>query len=690
MEEMTCRTICQYCYSGCGVLFHRGSDGTISVKGDPEHPANRGQLCAKGYSIPEVIQGKNRLRYPLRRKRNGFERISWEEALKIAADRLGEIRAAFGPLSLVRCSGAPVSYHARDGFRQFMGEFGSPNFASPASLCMMPRMTAFHAVLGQTRAEADYERANLVIFWGSNPLASERYSAFGSFNGMRQIIPGLKKRGARIIAIDPFRSETVQQADGWVKINLGSDTALGLAMIHAIIKDGLYDKAFVSEYTSGFEELAEYVQAYSPRWAEGITGISEKAIEDLAREYATTHPAAICDGNGLDMYTNGVDAVRTLAILMGLTGNLDVPGGNVFLPFAAQSALPTKAAPKEKRVGYERFPLFGEVPMVAIKEAILRDEADRPKAMIVHHTNPVLIHANEKRTRQALEKLDFLMVNEVVPTATSELADLILPMAAVIESHSYLAYSSAEGGYLALSRPLASPVGEARPVFDVEYELAERMGLHKDYPFRDTLSWLKFMIKPTGVTFERLEEEQIVYATPPVKHRKHMDKGFNTLSGKVDLHCQLFEANGYSPFPIPAEPAGERLGLHNTTDRGFSLIGSSRRPGQFIHTRFKYVESLNRMYPEPLVRIHPQDAAERGIREGDEVEVTSSQGKIRIKSKVEDNGKVGHVLVDFGWGNPTDGKASINSLTSDEYFNPVSGATPNRLFPCEVRKIERT
>lgn len=689
MEEMSGRTVCQFCYSGCGVLFHRSADGKITVKGDPEHPANRGQLCAKGYAIPEMLQGKNRLRYPLQKKKNGFERISWDEALKIAADKLGEIRSTFGPLSLARCAGAPVSYHARDGFRQFMGEFGSPNFASPASLCMMPRMTAFHAVLGQTRAEPDFERTRFVIFWGGNPLASERYSAFASFNGMRQIIPRLKKQGARIIAIDPFRSETVRQADDWVKINQGSDSALGLAMIHVIIKEGLYDKAFVSEYTHGFKELVEHVQACSPKWAAGITGLSEKAIEDLAREYATTKPAAICDGNGLDMYTNGVDAVRTLAILIGLTGNLDVPGGNVFLPFAAQSALPTKAAPKEKRVWYKTFPLFVEVPMIGIKEAILRDEENRPRAMIVHHTNPVLIHANEKRTREALKKLDFLMVNEVVPTATSEMADLVLPMAGVIESYSYLAYSSAEGGYLALSRPMANPPGEARTVFEVEYELAERMGLHRDFPFHDNLSWLKFMIKPTGVTFERLQEKQIVYATPPVKYRKHVDKGFNTPSGKVDFYSKLFDAHGYPPFPTYEEPAGERLGPHNTTEKGFPLIGSSRRSGQFIHTRFKYVETLSRTYPEPLVRIHPQDAAQRGITDGDEVEVASSQGKIRIKAKVEDLRQPGHVMVDFGWGNPTDGKASINTLVSDAYFNPVSGATPNRLFPCEVKKLEK-
>jgi anaerobic selenocysteine-containing dehydrogenase len=166
-----------------------------------------------------------------------------------------------------------------------------------------------------------------------------------------------------------------------------------------------------------------------------------------------------------------------------------------------------------------------------------------------------------------------------------------------------------------------------------------------------------------------------------------VDKGFNTQSGKVEFLCQSFEANGYPPFPVYEPPAGEPLGSHNTTEKGFSLIGSSRRPGNFIHTRFKYIETLSKMYPDPLVWIHPQDADERGISEGEEVEVTSDQGKIRITSKISDNVKSGHVWVDFGWGNPTDGRAGINSLTSDSYFNPVSGATPNRLFPCEVIKI---
>ncbi len=518
MKATATRTICQFCHTNCGLVIHRDDDGALSVRGDPDHPTNRGRICVKGAAVPEFIRSEDRLKYPMQKTSTGFKRISWDNALKFAADKLGEIRSKFGPLSLVRCAGAPVSYQARDGFLQFMGEFGSPNMTGAANLCMVPRMTAFRAVTGSIRAEPDYDHTELVLFWGVNPLVSERFGAYASYNGMTQILPRLKKRGARIISIDPFRTATVQQTDEWVRLKPGSDVALGLAMIHVIIAEQLYDKAFVESYAGGFEELKEHVRACSPKWAEDRTGIPDKTIEELARVYATTKPAVIYEGNGLDMYTNGVDAVRTIAILIALTGNLDIPGGNAFMPFAPQSSLPTKAVPREKRVWHERFSVFGEVPFPAVKEALLGNENTRPRAMIVHHCNPVLVQANEIRTRQALEKLDFLMVNEVFPTATSEMADLVLPIASDFETFGYRAYSSVEGGFLALARPITAPVGEARCVFEVEHELAERMGFSDGYPFHDAVSWIRFMIKPSGVTFERLDRgtDRVCDATPSI------------------------------------------------------------------------------------------------------------------------------------------------------------------------------
>ncbi len=688
MEERTFRSICQFCHTNCGIIVHRNGEGVLSVEGDPDHPSNRGRCCPKAAAIPELIRSKDRLQYPLKKTSTGFKKISWDEALEFASERLGEIRSRFGPFSLVRYTGAPVSYQGRDGFRQFMGAFGSSNMTGAGNLCMLPRIFTFHDIMG-AKPDPDYDRTKLVLFWGTNPLVSERFGTFAAYNGVRQIIPSLKKRGARIINIDPYRTETVRQADEWVRINPGSDAALGLAMIHVIISEELYDRAFVETHTQGFEALAEHVRSLSPKWAEPLTGIPEKVIENLARAYATTRPAALYEGNGLDMYTNGVDAVRTVAILIGLTGNLDVPGGNVFLPFAQQSRLPTKAAPKEKRIGHDTFPLFPEVPFPAVKEALLKQEEERPRAMIVHHSNPVLVQANERRTRQALEKLDFMLVCDIFPTATSEMADLVLPITSDFESFGYRAYSSVEGGFLALARPVAGPVGEARPVFEVEYELAKKMDLHQNYPFHDTLSWLRFMIKPSGVTFERLDEEQIVYATSQLQYRKYEGRGFNTPSGKMEFYSQAFEAHGLSPMPTYSKPAGEPLSVSAYAEKGFSLFGTTRRPAQFVHTKLKNLDTLSSAYPEPYVWIHPQDASEREIGEGQEVEVSSPQGKITLRTKLTEDTGPGFVMIDFGWGNPTDGKANVNVLSNDAFFDPVSGGTPNRLFPCEVKKRPR-
>jgi anaerobic selenocysteine-containing dehydrogenase len=373
-------------------------------------------------------------------------------------------------------------------------------------------------------------------------------------------------------------------------------------------------------------------------------------------------------------------------MLISLTGNLDAKGGNVFMPFVQQSRLPQKPAPAEKRLWYRRFPLFEEVPFPAVKEALLNDEADRPRAMIAHHSNPVLVQANEKRTRQAFEKLDFIMVADIFPTATTQMADLVLPAASSFESYGYRAYASTAGGFLALARPIEAPIGESRSVFDVEYELAQRMGFDQDYPFYDTVSWINFMLAPSGVDFRRLINDQIVYIAAPIQYEKYVEKGFDTPSGKIEFNATLFSDKGYSPIPSYTEPYGEPLNREDLSKKGFPLLGSSYRPAQFVHTKLKNIRILSASYPGPFVYIHPENAADRGIEEKDQVEVVTAQGKGVFRARLTENTQAGIVWIDFGWGNATDGKANVNLLTSDAHFDPVSGGTPNRLFPCDIRR----
>jgi len=691
MSASTTRTLCQCCHNNCGLLVSKDGAGRLRVTGDPDHPMNRGWICSKAKANVLTLDAPDRLTEPLSRTRGGFEKISWDQALDMAADRLGEIREKHGPLALCRYAGAPVSYLARDGFLQFMGAYGSPNLTSIANLCMAPRMMAFKAVTGALRAEPDYANTDMVLFWGSDPVGVGRYSAYAAHDGIREIIPRLKERGVRLAVIDPFSSKTAKTCDLWLRPNPGTDAALGLAMIRVILEEGLYDRAFADSHIHGLEALRRRAAPCTTDWAQEITGVPAEDIASLARSYAGAKAAAIYEGNGLDMYAGGVDAVRTIASLIALTGNLDAPGGNALMPMPHPPVLP--AAPAaftpdliKRRIWHDRFPLPPQVPFPAIKESLLADEENRPRAMIVHHGNPVLIQANPARTAAALDKLDFLMVCDVFPTATSARADLILPMASSFESYGYRAYSSAQGGFFALARPVARPRGASRSVFEAEYELARRLGLEAGYPFKDARSWVDFMISPQNVSVARLEAEQIVFALPPVRYRKYLEEGFATPSGKAELASLWFESQGADPVPRYAPPAGEPLDREELAARGFPLLGSSRRPPQFTHTRFKNLPGLSKAYPEPLAYAHPDDAAKRNIAEGDPVQVFSPHGSIRLRARLSGDVAPGQVFVDFGWGNPSDAMASINDLTDDQRFDPYSGGTPNRLFPCELEK----
>ena len=684
MKEKVVRSICGFCHSSCGLRIHLQDDRISRIEGDPDHPFNRGHLCPKAQMLKPLLESEDRLEFPLKKTKGGFVRISWDEALDLAADRLTKIREKHGPESLVHLSGAPVTYGGRDGFLQFMGAYGSPNFTGASNLCAVPRQVAFIQAFGG-RPEPDYENTRLAVYWGSNPVNSTRFSVYAAYDGYNSIVPRLKERGVRIIAVDPMRSETISLADEWIRPNIGTDAALGLSMIHTIIREDLYDRDFVAKWVLGFDEIKKHVEALSPEWAEGITSIPAERIREFARMYAKTDGAMICDGNGLDMHTNGVDMVRVLCMLIALTGNIDKPGGNVFFSIVPQTPLPTVKSGKPW-LGSRQFPLFPKSSFPAVKEALFGEPSGRPRAMIVHHGNPVLIQANPERTRRAFAALDFLMVLDVFPTATSEIADLVLPAAADGEAVDYRAYASSRGGFLALREKISAPRGESRSVFEIEYELAGKMGIAEGYPFRNAEEWIDFVLQASHVSLKDLRASQILYVSPPVVHRKYETDGFKTPSKRVECFSERFKGAGYSPLPNFEYPKESRI-TNPEYSGDYPLSGTTRRPAEFVHT--KLINLAGRKHPDPFVMIHPLDAQKREIQEGDPVEVASPRGKIQVKARISENVGPGLVAVDFGWGNPTDKKARLNLLTSDQVWDPVSGGYPNRLFQCEVKKIDR-
>ena len=205
------------------------------------------------------------------------------------------------------------------------------------------------------------------------------------------------------------------------------------------------------------------------------------------------------------------------------------------------------------------------------------------------------------------------------------------------------------------------------------------------YPFRNTEEWINFVLEPSHVTLDDLRRNQIVYASPPIVYEKYKTEGFGTSSGKVECYSERFKQSKYSPLPYFEYPK-ESYRTNPEWSKEYPLLGTTRRPAEFVHTRFRNLPPMNKLYPDPFVFIHPIDADERGIRENDLVEIKSPRGMIQVKAKIAKNVGPGLVAVDFGWGNPSDNRPNLNLLTADEVWDPISGGYPNRLFACEIKK----
>ena len=327
------------------------------------------------------------------------------------------------------------------------------------------------------------------------------------------------------------------------------------------------------------------------------------------------------------------------------------------------------------------------MPFPYFEDAILSGEPYTPRAMIVHHANPALINADSTRTRQALERLDFLVVCDIFKSATAELADIVLPDVSGFERYGFQSYATAEGGLVALRQKAIEPVGESRSVFEIEYELAKRMGLDQAYPWTNTEEWIDHRLKASGITLEELKKQQAIYVTPPVEYGKYLKNGFKTSSGKVEIYSQRLEEYGYPPLPEYTE-LDALFASQPDLAESHPLIGTTRRPGAYVHTRFRNIPSLRKMEPEPLVRLCAEDAQSRGIADGDLTVVTSPKGSIKVKAKVTDEVSPGVVIIDFGWGNPWDQGANVNILTSAEDRDPISCSTSNRRFRCQVTRAD--
>jgi anaerobic selenocysteine-containing dehydrogenase len=336
--ETAIPTFCGMCgpTAGCGIYAFVKNGRFTRVAGMEESPINRGAICPKGHSAPQWVYSQDRLKFPLKRvgeKGEGrFKKISWNEAIKIVSDKLREQKEKYGPESLAILSPARRSYSPY--LYRLLNAHGSPNYAHSGICAMQIAFALMHTIGVWPGPETD--KSDLIIYWGKQPIYSGP-----TMSGAKNLVKA-KQRGAKIISIKPSVEPDVGFADIWVPVRPGTDAALALAMLNVVINEDLIDKEFVKKYCYGFDKLKVHVQKYPPEWAENITGVSSEQIKETARTYATTKKASIDLGNGLEHAHSASDAIRSVGILIAITGHLNRPGGNVAGdPFGMPGTMPT-------------------------------------------------------------------------------------------------------------------------------------------------------------------------------------------------------------------------------------------------------------------------------------------------------------------------------------------------------------
>ncbi len=667
------KSVCHLCLSCCGLDAHVKNGRLVRVSAMKEHPINR--LCVKARAIPDWIYSPNRLIHPLRKVGGAWREVSWEEALDVIADKLSAIKERYGAKALVVHLGEPMvgTEVPRIAIR-FCSLYGTPNYTSGASLCFAAKGIGHGLTISQRMfpLAPSYQNTRCIVVWGRNPQQSKI--------GEQINILSAREEGSRLIVVDPRATPLARRADLHIQVRPGTDCALALGLLNIIIAERLYDKAFVDRWTLGFDKLAEHVKKYSPEMVAKITGVPVSKIQKFARMYATSKPSTITQGVSLDHCINGVQTSRAIAILIAVTGNLDITGGNTYDYPLKQASLRVKGIVSLDEVIGARYPIFNkfvsETTAMPVTEAIISEEPYPVKALIVQACNPALTWPDSHRVRQAFEQLDLLVVSDLFLTETAKLADIFLPAAAFLEREIITDYATKGVPLISLSQKVVEPPADCLEDWQLWAELGRKMGYAEHFPWRSADELFRHLLEPSGITLEQLGQSPggLLYGQLD-RRRKYLKDGFDTPSGKVELFSPTLAEHGYEPLPTftPLEPL--------PGDYPFTLITGTRVVA-FTHSQFHDIARLRKLMPQPLVEINPESARKLGISDGERVIVESPRGSISLNARITPDIHPDVLSLPHGWD-----EANANILTDSQPHDPISGYPAFKTTLCRVRKI---
>jgi len=689
-------TTCGYCSVGCGMFIGVKDGRAVSVRGNPDHPVNRGMLCPKGLSEHHTINADNRAKYPLLRRGGAMQRVSWDDALTTMAARFRDIQARHGAGAVgVISTGQLVTEEFYAMGKLIQLGLGTSNYDGNTTLCMSTAVQGYKRSFGSDGppgAYEDLERADVILLIGANVAENHPILCWR----LRSNPNGT------IIVIDPRVTKTAMMADLHLPLRPRSDLALINGLIHIVIEHNLIDREYIDRYTTGFEELRESVREYTPERVAEITGLSPELILRTAWTYARAEAAFIGWTMGVNHSTKGTETVNAINNLALITGNIGRAGAAPFSITGQCNAMGTReagfasimpgyrkfesAADREElarlwNVPVERIPTARGLAYPDIIEAVLEKKI---RGLWIIATNPIVSFPNLKALQQALESLEFLVVQDGYhPTPTSEYAHLMLPAAMWGEKEG--TYTNSERRVSKVNRAVAPP-GEARPDFDIFLHLAGVLGVRDEIfpgwskPSDAFEEWKRVsagrLCDYSGITYKAIEQHGGVQWPFPAgasnageTRRLYAEGGFRTDDGRARLLPVRWE-------PFPEQPNDE-----------FPFVLNTGRTVEHWHTRTKTgkVPILERLSPHAWVEMNPRDARVLRLKPQDRVDVISRRGRVRgIELRVTETVAPGQLFVPFHYA-----EANANEVTQSA-FDPFSREPNYKQSAARVERADST
>jgi anaerobic selenocysteine-containing dehydrogenase len=717
------KSLCTICdpTTQCGLDCYVKDGRIIKVEGSLENPS-AGTLCSKGAAQRQWVYHEERLRTPLKRVgprgSDQFVPISWSEALDTIAANLNRLKAENGPESVVFYCGYPKQL--RPFLQRLALSFGSPNYCTESSTCFTAMAMGWRLDYGSLAAP-DIGRTKCLMIWTGNAFYSRTPGAAG--------LLAAKERGVKIITVDPRNSPVAAIADIHLRLRPGTDGALALAMANVIISEGLYDREFIGRWTRGFEEFKTYAAEFTLDKAEAITGVPGALIREAALLYAGTKPAAMLPSSTpVVHHTNGVQNQRAVSALVGLTGNWDIPGGNLvdksswlesaggFPTRETEFEMPRPWSDFPPRVGSQRFPVWGDMvnqgQAVDLPRQINTGEPYPLRGLVAFGLN-YRMWPGSLGLLEAIQKLDFIVDVDLFATASSRSADIVLPACSSVERSELRCWPQR---YVCLTQPVIEPLGESRSDTDIIIGLANKLGLDDpllnpsgsetpsaekqpgrgflpngapDFSrtFDDILDWV---LEPSGMTTAQLKGHPGGMPVPnptPVVFKKYEENGFPTPSGKMEFTSSLLErhadALGIEALPTYREPRLSPVSAPDVAEDYPLILQTGVRLPMFVHSRTFRLPWTRSLRPDAMVDLNPADAARFGIAQGDRVELSTPYGSIEVKANISELVYPGaaNMFHDYP-------EADVNTLLAGDYLDPISGFPGFKSSLCAVRKLE--